>query len=70
MDRLKNPGLWCAFLVAALGFVVQGDVYPEGSAPIKILTIASQVIGVAGSLFFGAGLSGSAKPAVKEEVQS
>lgn len=59
MDRLKNPALWCALIVAACAALIHGGIWPDGSNAIKYLTVASEIVGVAGSLFWGAGLAPS-----------
>lgn len=67
MDRLKNPALWCAFAVAALAALIHGQIWPDGSLTIKLLTVASEIAGVAGSLFFGAGVAKPAAPPVEPQ---
>ena len=48
MDRLKNPALWCALIVAACAALIHGGIWPDGSNAIKYLTVASEIVGVAG----------------------
>jgi hypothetical protein len=58
MNRLRNPALWIALGIAASAAVLHGGVVSE--AVSAWLRIAQEVLGVAGALFFGAGLSPSA----------
>ncbi len=62
MDRLKNPALWCAFVVALCAALIHSTIWPDGSLTVKLLTVISEVAGVAGSLFFGAGIASRAVP--------
>ncbi len=65
MDRLKNPALWIGFLVAVLAALLHSGLVADGSALAKGLALVSQILGVAGSLFFGAGLASN--PAVPSD---
>lgn len=54
MERIKNPAAWIGFLIAVLALCVHGDYF---SARVdSALTAASQILGLAGSWFFGAGM--------------
>lgn len=55
-SRLRNPGVWMAFGVAATQVLVHGAFWPEGHLANKILIALGGLFGIAGSLFFGAGL--------------
>jgi len=64
MDRLKNPALWCAFVVLVCAALIHGQIWPDGHIAIKLITVLSEVAGGMGSLFFGAGWNKPA-PAVQ-----
>jgi hypothetical protein len=59
MDRLKNPALWLGLSVAVIAAVIHSGLVADGTQAAKLLSLASQVLGVFGSLFFGAGLAAS-----------
>lgn len=54
MDRLKNPATWIAFAIAVIGAMMIAPAIPASWHPY--LDLAGGILGIAGSLFFGAGI--------------